>query len=70
LSYWPNFDPGALPPDPLHARSRGPFAPLRSRGSLARARSHGRGLRPRTLCARATWTPYAACACGTRDRTC
>src|SRR6266508_737806 len=30
---------GASPPNPLHVRSRGPIAPLRSRGSLASARS-------------------------------
>ena len=31
-----SFSPGGLrPPDPQHARSRGPDAPLRSRGSLA-----------------------------------
>src|SRR5439155_204595 len=28
------LDPGASPPDPLHAHSRGPRAPRRSRGSL------------------------------------
>src|SRR6266511_512679 len=30
---------GRSSPDPVHARSRGPLAPLRSRGSLAVARS-------------------------------
>src|SRR6266851_1569576 len=38
---------GASPPNPLHARSRGPQAPLRSRGSLAalvRAALAARGL--------------------------
>jgi DNA-binding PadR family transcriptional regulator len=35
---WDGLDflfPGASPPDPLHALSRGPRAPLRSRGSFA-----------------------------------